>query len=47
MSALFLALCGLETLAAVLLYAGLALALLATAFYVRDALAQIRPSSSS
>lgn len=47
MSALFFALCGLEGLAAVLLYFGLALALVATAFYVRDALAQIRPSSSS
>jgi cardiolipin synthase len=47
MSALFFALCGLEGLADALLYLGLALALVATAFYARDALAQIRPSSSS
>jgi cardiolipin synthase len=39
MSAIFFALCGLATLAAVLLYIGLALALVATGFYTRDALA--------
>ena len=42
MSALFFGLCGLKTLAAVLLYVGLFLSLTATVFYVRDALAQIR-----
>ena len=51
MSALFFGLCGLTTLAAVLLYLGLFLSLTATVFYTRDALAQIRarrqPPSSS
>jgi cardiolipin synthase len=42
MSAIFFGLCGLTTLAAVLLYLGLFLSLTATVFYVRDALAQIR-----
>ncbi|HSD80550.1 MAG TPA: CDP-alcohol phosphatidyltransferase family protein [Solirubrobacteraceae bacterium] len=51
MSALFLALCGLTTLAAVLLFIGLALSLTATVVYVRDGLAELRargrsPSSS-
>ena len=53
MSAIFFGLTGLETLAEVLLYAGLALALVATAMYVRDGLDQVRrntaptPSSST
>jgi CDP-diacylglycerol--glycerol-3-phosphate 3-phosphatidyltransferase len=51
MSALFFGLCGLTTLAAVLLYLGLFLSLTATLFYVRDALAQVQaggqPPSSS
>jgi cardiolipin synthase len=42
MSAIFFALVGLETLAAVLLYIGLALAWYAVALYVRDGLAQLR-----
>ena len=51
MSALFAALCGLTTLAAVLLFIGLALSLTATVVYVRDGLAELRargrsPSSS-
>jgi CDP-diacylglycerol--glycerol-3-phosphate 3-phosphatidyltransferase len=51
MSALFFGLCGLTTLAAVLLYLGLFLSLTATVLYARDARAQIsagsRPPSSS
>jgi cardiolipin synthase len=53
MSAIFFALVGLEELAEVLLYVGLALALAATAMYIRDGLAQVRrktattPSSSA
>jgi CDP-diacylglycerol--glycerol-3-phosphate 3-phosphatidyltransferase len=51
MSALFFGLCGLTTLAAVLLYLGLFLSLTATVFYVRDGLAQAKaagaPPSSS
>jgi CDP-diacylglycerol--glycerol-3-phosphate 3-phosphatidyltransferase len=43
MSAIFLALCGVETVADVLLYVGVALTLWATALYVRDA----RPSTSA
>jgi CDP-diacylglycerol--glycerol-3-phosphate 3-phosphatidyltransferase len=43
MSAIFLALCGVETVADVLLYLGVALTLWATALYVRDA----RPSTSA
>ena len=43
MSAIFLALCGVDTLADVLLYLGLVLTLWATVLYVRDA----RPSTSA
>ena len=43
MSAIFLALCGVDTVAEVLLYVGLVLTLWATALYVRDA----RPSTSA
>ena len=43
MSAIFLALCGVDTLANVLLYVGVVLTLWATALYVRDA----RPSTSA
>lgn len=42
MSAIFFALVGLATLAEVLLYMGLALALYAVALYMRDALSQLR-----
>jgi phosphatidylglycerophosphate synthase len=45
MGGLFFPMCGLETLGKVLLYAGLALALTATALYVRDGLREPRPSS--
>lgn len=45
MGAFFFAMVGLEGLAAVLLYSGLALALLASALYVRDGLAQVRDGS--
>ena len=41
MSAIFFALCGLATLAEILLYAGLALAWYAVVLYVRDGLAQL------
>jgi cardiolipin synthase (CMP-forming) len=44
---LFFAMVGLEGLGAVLLYIGLALALVASALYVRDGLAQMQPSSSA
>ena len=44
MSAIFFALVGLETLAAVLLYIGLALAWYAVVLYVRDGLAALRAS---
>jgi CDP-diacylglycerol--glycerol-3-phosphate 3-phosphatidyltransferase len=46
LSALFFALAGLETLAAILLYIGLAFVLASTAKYLRDGLAQ-RPSSTA
>ena len=42
MSSFFFAMCGLEGLAEVLLYIGLAMALLATWMYGRSALAQMR-----
>jgi cardiolipin synthase (CMP-forming) len=42
MGSFFFAMCGLSTLAEVLLYVGLALALYATALYVRSGLAQVR-----
>ena len=48
MGGLFFPMCGLETLGEALLYVGLALALTATALYVRDglrAMRTIRPSS--
>lgn len=45
MGSFFFAMVGLEGLAAVLLYIGLALALLASALYVRDGLAQVRGRS--
>lgn len=47
MSAVFFALCGLELLAAILLYVGLALALWASALYGRSAWHQIREPSIS
>jgi cardiolipin synthase (CMP-forming) len=47
MGAFFFAMVGLEGLGAVLLYIGLALALVASALYVRDGLAQMQPSSSA
>jgi hypothetical protein len=43
LSALEFAFCGLETLSTVLFYIGLAMTLVATAMYVRDA----RPSTSA
>jgi CDP-diacylglycerol--glycerol-3-phosphate 3-phosphatidyltransferase len=46
-SALFFALCGVDTLALVLLYIGLALVLAATVQYVRDGLRQARVQASS
>jgi cardiolipin synthase (CMP-forming) len=42
MGSFFFAMCGLSTLAEVLLYVGLALALYATALYIRSGLAQVR-----
>jgi cardiolipin synthase len=42
MGSLFFAMCGLATLAEVLLYVGLALALVASALYVRSGLRQVR-----
>ena len=42
MGALFFAIAGLETLGEVLLYVGLALALIATALYVRSGLRELR-----
>jgi phosphatidylglycerophosphate synthase len=42
MGALFFAMCGLELVGEILLYAGLALALTATVLYVRDGLARLR-----
>jgi cardiolipin synthase (CMP-forming) len=42
MSAIFFALLDLRTLGAILLYVGLALALVATAMYLRDGLDQMR-----
>ncbi len=47
MSAIFFALVELETTAEVLLYAGLALALVATALYVRDGLRKTAPAPST
>jgi cardiolipin synthase (CMP-forming) len=50
MSAIFFALCGLETFATVLLVIGVALALMATVLYVQEALSQLRerkPSTSA
>jgi cardiolipin synthase len=47
MSAVFFALCGMETFAEVLLYVGLALALWASVLYARSAMAQLRAPSSS
>lgn len=47
MGALFFAMCGLGTLAEALLYVGLALALVASALYVRSGLAQLRGSESA
>jgi cardiolipin synthase (CMP-forming) len=50
MSAIFFALCGLETFATVLLVIGVALALTATVLYVQEALSQLRerkPSTSA
>jgi cardiolipin synthase len=47
MSALFFGLCGLTTLAAVLLYLGLFLSLTATVLYARDARAQISAGSGA
>jgi CDP-diacylglycerol--glycerol-3-phosphate 3-phosphatidyltransferase len=46
MSAIFFALAGLETLAAILLYIGLAMSIVAAALYTRDALSA-RPAPSS
>jgi cardiolipin synthase len=46
LSALFFAMCGLQTLGAIFLYIGLAFVLASTAKYLRDGLAQ-RPSSSA
>jgi cardiolipin synthase (CMP-forming) len=46
MSAIFFALVGLQTLAAVLLYIGLALSYYALALYIRDARAQLHGSSA-
>ena len=45
-SALFFGLCGVETLARVLLYVGLVLVLTATALYVRDGVRQARAQAS-
>lgn len=45
MGGLFFPMCGLETLGEILLYVGLALALTATALYVRDGRRALRPSS--
>jgi CDP-diacylglycerol--glycerol-3-phosphate 3-phosphatidyltransferase len=47
MSAIFFALAGLETLAAILLYIGLAMSIVAAALYTRDALSGRRPAPSS
>lgn len=47
LGSLFFAMCGLGTLAEVLLYVGLALALLASALYVRSGLAQVRAARAS
>jgi cardiolipin synthase (CMP-forming) len=47
MGGLFFPLCGLQTLGEVLLYAGLALALMATALYVRDGRRALRGSTPS
>jgi cardiolipin synthase len=46
LSALFFAMCGLQTLGAIFLYIGLAFVLASTAKYLRDGLAQ-RPSSTA
>jgi cardiolipin synthase (CMP-forming) len=47
MGAFFFAMVGLEAVGAVLLYAGVALALIASALYVRDGLAQLRRKTST
>ena len=47
MGAIFAALVGLETLAEILLYVGLAMSYIAAALYTRDALAARRPAPSS
>jgi cardiolipin synthase len=47
MSALFFGLCGLKTVAAVLLFLGLFLSLTATVMYVRDVRVQLRPDDAS
>jgi len=47
MGGLFFPLCGLRTLGEILLYAGLALALVATALYVRDGRRALRASAPS
>jgi hypothetical protein len=45
MGGLFFPMCGLQTLGEVLLYVGLALALLATALYLRDGARALRATS--
>ena len=45
MGSFFFAMVGLQTVGEVLLYIGLALALIATVLYVRSGLAQLRASS--
>jgi cardiolipin synthase len=47
MSAIFFALVGLETLAEVLFYLGLALSIMAAIVYTRDALSATRAAPSS
>ena len=47
MSAVFFALCGMETFAEVLLYIGIALALWASALYAQSAARQLREPSTS
>jgi cardiolipin synthase len=47
MSAIFLAMCGLKTLAEILLYLGLALSLMAAIVYTRDAVRATRAAPSS
>jgi cardiolipin synthase len=47
MSSFFFAMTGLETFAEILLYIGLAMALVATAMYIRTAREQLRAGASS